>query len=289
VGRGGVDYEYSIGRFEVTTAQWVEFFNAALDRPADDRIPFLQSPQFWGGTQTSPVNAGGQRFAVRAGGAMLPTGDITWRTAAIYCNWLHNGKATNREAFLNGAYDVTTFGYVGNIFQDQLTHHPDARYWIPTWDEWLKAAHYDPAKDNGDGTIGGWWVYSNATDTPLIGGPPGAGQANFGFASGAFSIPLGAYPDTRSPWGLLDMAGATGEWTEGFTTGSFGLRLRIQEGSHWFDGFGISDSLYSVGADEFPHIPGWAGGLRVASSVPVPSGILGAGVLFILACRRRER
>ncbi|MFN7022419.1 MAG: hypothetical protein ACK4WH_13975, partial [Phycisphaerales bacterium] len=25
VGRGGVDYEYSIGRFEVTTAQWVEF------------------------------------------------------------------------------------------------------------------------------------------------------------------------------------------------------------------------------------------------------------------------
>jgi hypothetical protein len=36
---GRVDYEYRIGRFEVTTAQWVQFMNAATDRPSNDRIP----------------------------------------------------------------------------------------------------------------------------------------------------------------------------------------------------------------------------------------------------------
>ncbi len=29
IGRGSVGYEYKIGRFEVTTNQWVDFFNAA--------------------------------------------------------------------------------------------------------------------------------------------------------------------------------------------------------------------------------------------------------------------
>src|SRR5690242_16533343 len=40
VGRGGVDHAYKIGRYEVTTSQWADFFNAAFDRPASDRLPF---------------------------------------------------------------------------------------------------------------------------------------------------------------------------------------------------------------------------------------------------------
>ena len=171
-------------------------------------------PPSWGAVQVPPTVPGGRRWMVPAGNDLRPVGDISWRMAAIYCNWLHNGKATNREAFLNGACDVSTFGYIGNIFTDQLTHNANARYWIPTWDEWLKAAHYDPDK-NGEGQ-GGWWLYSNGTDTPMVGGPPGVGQGNFGFpvSQGANLIPLGAYPQTQSPWGLLDVAGGTLEWTE---------------------------------------------------------------------------
>lgn len=33
IGRGSVGYEYRIGKFEITTAQYVEFLNAAFDRP----------------------------------------------------------------------------------------------------------------------------------------------------------------------------------------------------------------------------------------------------------------
>ena len=155
------------------------------------------------------------------GNAMLPVGNISWRMAAMYCIILNN-KNTDRSAFMNGAYDATTFGYSGTVFTDQLTHNPGAQYWIPTWDEWLKAAHWSPTNPNHNG----WYLYPNGSDTPLVYGPPGVlvngqpTQANGGWDSvdfpghNPFSVPLGAYPTVQSPWGLMDVAGGTAEWTE---------------------------------------------------------------------------
>ena len=57
--RGQVDYEFRIGRYEVTTAQWAEFMNAALDRPSTDRIPHVFAPQQWGAVNATPMNPGG--------------------------------------------------------------------------------------------------------------------------------------------------------------------------------------------------------------------------------------
>lgn len=128
VGRGSVGYEYKIGRFEVTTAQWVEFYNAAFDRPANDRLPHLIPPDHWGASGAMPHTPGGRRWSVPAGNEMIPVGNISWRMAAMYCNWLSNDKSADRSAFLNGAYDVGTFGYVGNVFTDQREHNPGARY-----------------------------------------------------------------------------------------------------------------------------------------------------------------
>jgi len=83
--RGGVNYGYSIGRFEVTTAQWTEFFNVAFDRPSNDRIPHLIPPDFWGAAgndadharrtavarATGQRNAAGRRHLVADGGDLL--------------------------------------------------------------------------------------------------------------------------------------------------------------------------------------------------------------------------
>lgn len=304
VGRGGVNYEYSIGRFEVTTAQWAEFFNAAYDRPAGDSIPFLLTPQFWGAVPTAPTTTGNpnaRRWRVPTGNEMIPTGDITWRTAAILCNWLQNDKRTDRAAFMSGAYDVSTFGYTAgtNQFTDQQAHSPGARYWIPTWDEWLKAAHYDPNKLNGDGTRGGWWQYSNGSDTPYVYGPPGTvvngqpAQANAGFISPSpFSIPLASYPTVQSPWGLLDVAGGTYEWTESIRTINDGTMYRFVDGSgRGDDAFqaSVRDRIREYGG-EFPHIADFAFGLRLASNVPAPAScVLGAGALIVMGTRRRRR
>jgi len=299
IGRGRVDYEYSIGKLEVTTAQWVEFLNAALDRPANDHIPYVAVPDFWGGAETFSPIPGGRRFAVRPGQGLLPVGDITWRMAAIYCNWLHNGKGANRKAFLNGAYDVGTFT-LGTGFTDQRTHNPDACYWLPTWDEVLKAFHFDPAKANPDGTTGGWWRYSNSSDTPLVYGPPNTlvnglpTEANAGWFDGGnpqYQISLGAYPNTRTPWGLLDAAGATSEWNEEvFGFGSL-LEARGYDGSAWGSSLGVAnlaDAASGRGGD-FPSLSELHLGFRIASSVPAPSTLTLMGLGWWLTAVRKRR
>ncbi len=316
-GKGAVAYEYRIGRLEVTTSQWVEFFNAAYDRPTNDPLPFIVAPFRWGATGATPSNPGGRRWTVPAGNEMRPVDGLTWRTAAMYANWLHNDKSTDRSAFLSGAYDVSTFGYLngGSLFTDQLTRSPGARYWIPSLDEWMKAAHYDPAKQNADGSLGGWWQYSNGSDTPFRYGPPGvlvrtdgvigpdptgefatanAGWSSFGFPEyNPLTVQLGAYPTATSPWGLLDVAGGTAEWTEGF----FQLidepypRDRFYEGSARGTPSNLNgDRVRSYGGGDFPSYPGSSLGLRIAAAIPTPSGFavfLSVGVIA-LARRRRD-
>ncbi len=279
-GRGRVNHEYSIGRFEVTTSQWAEFFNAAYDRPADDRIPQLVPSDHWGAVPTTPNTAGGRRWRVPAGNEMLPVGDISWRMAALYCNWLPNNKSTERSAFLSGAYDVSTFGFFGNIFTDQEAHTPGARYWIPTWDEWLEASHFDPNKVNPDGSTGGWWENANGrADRALIYGPPGAmangmpTEANAGWddrnfqGQSPFAVPLGSYENVaQSPWGLFDTAGGTAEWTESVRELSSGERYRLFDGSHWTGGIGqasLTDRVINRGG-ELPHVPTLEFGFRIA-------------------------
>jgi sulfatase modifying factor 1 len=287
VGRGSVPYEYRIGRYEVTTAQWVEFFNAAYDRPSSEWMPHISIPFRWGAVSATPTTPGGRRWIVPAGSEMIAVGNVSWRTAAMYCNWLHNDKSTDLSAFMNGAYDVSTFGYTGNIFTDQAAHHPNARYWIPTWDEWLKAAHFDPHRHGTNQP--GWWTYSTNSDTEPIGGPPGIGQANTGFSSpNPFGIPLGAY-NVTSPWGLYDVAGATTEWTEEVFTLPEGLRFRVLDGSWWWDGGPGNDRIGSISAAEFPNIATFDFGFRIASAVPAPGTLLVVLAPGILALTRRNR
>lgn len=291
VGRGGVNYEYKIGRFEVTTAQWVEFMNAAYDRPRADWLPHLANPSTWGAVGTTPNTPGGRRWAVPAGNEMLGVGGISWHQAAIYCNWLENNKSTDRAAFLNGAYDVSTFFTIGNIFQDQAAHTPGARYWIPTWDEWLKASHFDPNFTNPDGCRGKWWQYSTTSDTAPLPGPPGVGEHNRGFSTPSpFGIPLGSYTNVTSPWGLYDTAGGTSEWTEEIHALSDGTRSRYADGSWWLDGPGVADRIGVPGIDEFPNYALFDSGFRIASTVPSPNVLLPLlGVVLLQGGRTRCR
>lgn len=300
-GRGSVGYEYKIGRTEVTTGQWLGFFNAALARP--DPLPFASTiwwgtPVIWGATRDTSYTGPGARYRLRtdvANAEMLPVSGITWRQAAILCNWLHNDRGTAAGAFMNGAYDVNTFTpEVANpVFNDQAVHSPGARYWIPTLDEYMKAVHFDP---NANGGAGRWWQQPNGTDTPLIYGPPpsfggdGTGQANAGFSlpnAAQYRIPLGAYPEVMSPFGLLDAAGGTTEWLQDIFRANDRM-YRMSEGSGWgTSAFNGQDAVWGHGADS-PHSPFADRGFRLSSAIPGPSSTL---VLVILGgmCVRRSR
>ena len=152
-------------------------------------------------------------------------------------------------------------------YTDALTHKAGARYWIPTLDEQLKAVYYDPNR-YGAGR-GGWWQWANCSDSPGISGLPGVGQTSVGVDPFvADTIPLGAYPSSKSPWGLLDTSGGAPEWNEGaFPPGSPRERglLFSQAGA----GYG-GDSIEGMNTAD----PLFSGGLRIASDIPSPGTIL---------------
>ncbi len=174
-GRGSVDYVYRISTLEVTTTQWMEFLNAIA--PLQPTALTWGRPSHWGAEDDPSQPSGNYRLRSDVPNAgMIPVHAVSWRHAAMYVNWLCNDKRATLSAIANGAYDISTFGEnPDGTITDQLTHNLDAKYWIPTYDEWIKAAHYDPNK-NGEGQ-GGWWRFMYSQDTALTYGWPGEGQS----------------------------------------------------------------------------------------------------------------
>lgn len=291
-GRGSVAHEFRASRLEVTTSQWLEFFNTFSTQGLS--LPFVNRPPvFWGATRDFDYSGPGVRYrlvdSVNAG--MFPVGGMSWRDSAMFCNWLHNDKSSALSAIQNGAYDTSTFGRnPDRSFTDQLTRSAGARFWIPSIDEAIKAAHFDPNRF-GDGQAG-YWERKNRSDGPTPSGPPGVGQTSAGWLDpvnpfGEMRIPLGSYPSAMSPWGLWDTSGGVSELTEHFSPdvrpsergyfGSTGGDLNYE----YTDG--ISVATYSR-----PDFGPSRTGLRIASSVPSP-GVACVLVAFVSSIGNRRR
>lgn len=289
INRGAVSYEYRLSRYEVGRESWNAFYAAvdAVQGQTGQPLPYI--------TRGGGLSGNGQYGRV---------GNISWRTAAMYCNWLCNGQAQTREAFMNGAYDVTTFGYFGTQYTDQIAHNPNAAFWIPTLDEWIHAAHYDPNR-NGAGQ-GGWWQYSITRDTMAGPGLPGhaavfpftnlPGEANAGFSTpnlAEFSVPLGAYSSIQSPWGLFDTIGQTTEWLEEpFYGDGTGMPTGRWQAGAYITG-ALADVVWgtigaSIGQTDPSDDAYWMG-LRIAAAIPTPasSAIVLCPMLAVLRRHRR--
>ena len=60
---------------------------------------------------------------------------------------------------------------------ENLYRHKDAKYFLPSEDEWYKAAYYDPNK--GGAGVGGYWDYATGSDSAptAVASGTGAGTA----------------------------------------------------------------------------------------------------------------
>jgi hypothetical protein len=269
---GAVGYEYWIGRTEITVAQWLPFVNAYA--------PYWQGspddPQF---TSWYTWRENG-RYVADPGVMQWPV-NVGWRVAAIYCNWLHNEQRGDRAAFERGAYDIALFttNQWGQPVE-QATRSPGARYWIPSYDEWIKAAYYDPNR-YGPGQEG-YWRNPARGDRQMISGLPSLGgetSAGRVMPGDPWRLPVGSYAGVESPWGLMDVSGGEWEWSEALDLASrrvLGSRTRGDLEDY-------VDERWSTGPTE------WAtSGLRVASSVPT-AWTLGPMVVMVALSRRRRR
>ncbi|MFM9994620.1 MAG: hypothetical protein ACKVU4_02340, partial [Phycisphaerales bacterium] len=101
-------------------------------------------------------------------------------------------------------------------------------------------------------------------------------------------IPLGSYPQTQSPWGLLDMTGMTAEHTE-FYWPIEGPVDRGSKGSMATSSPATFDRIYMFGFFISPGSTQSAMGLRIAAVIPTSGTVLVfmAGSVYALTRRRR--
>lgn len=269
-GRGSVAYSYRMSKYELTTGQWLEFYNTFSTQSDLLNQKMVSGTGLWGVVSDPwyPFSAPGSRMILNPNipnASRVGVHGVSWRLAAIYCNWLHHDKSSNWETIQSGAYDARTFGTgPGGKLVDQVTRSPGAKFWIPSLDEWLKAVYFDPTKDGK----GGWWNQPTGSNAELVPGFPGVGQTSATLGGDAIWIPVGSYPEIKTPWGLLDASGGVSEWTEeihpdGFDRLSGGTSA--MNGSMRFDDAGF----------QLPWPPSIDGpGLRIASEIPSPGGAI---------------
>ncbi len=206
----------------------------------------------------------------------------------------------------------------GSLTAAPATRSPGASFFLPSTDEWYKAAYYSPALN---GNSGGYYLYpTQSNDAPgnQIGNLPN--QANYRApvnGTNVFSVTpnwsssqnylteVGAFAGSSSYYGTFDQAGNVREWTEGIATRMFTQGdARQQLGGFWNDFYSSSswpnaNNLSSLSRPgEYPTEATLLTGFRLASPVPVPepsitavvsSMVLGCGVLIHRRRRRSNR
>lgn len=294
LGRGSVGYEYRISKLEVTTAQWMEFVNTFATQ-SDDLTQF-GNPSFWGATIDPDYDGPGRRYVLQSGlpsAGLVPVGGIDWRTSAMYCNWLHNQKSTDLASTTYGAYDTSTFTRnPDGTFNDQTAPSPGAKFWIPSLDEWMKAAYFDAGRYL-QGDIGWLDFPQGSYQVPVPGAPWDDGATTSGgYNPPGFDelyFPVGSYTEAVSPWGLWDLSGGYSEWLGEWGDAAQHLD-RLTKGSWASCGYVTmfyEDAVWMVNG----HDPRYVGFMtvRVASAIPAPGAVLTAISVASFSMVQRRR
>jgi sulfatase modifying factor 1 len=294
-GYGAVGYEYQIGKYEVTNAQYSAFLNAA--DPTGVNANGLYSTSMGsnarGGITYTAGAASGAKYTLRTSMGDKPVVFVSWYDSARFSNWLGNGQGSGSTE--TGAYTLN--GNTGII-----TKNVGAAVWLPSEDEWYKAAYYDPTVG---ASTNNYWLYPTQSDTvptsaaAAAGGTgditnPGANVANYSngadWNSQNGNLTTVGSAAANNYFGTADQGGNVREWNDAVISGT----SRGRRGGAWNDGEGgqraSNRSNTGVPADENAFI-----GFRVASSsiaaVPEPTAMLSTLALLAsgLLTRRRGR
>ena len=300
---GRVDYQYSIGKYEVTASEYMEFLNAVA---ATDTYNLYHTSMDDIGTQYAGCgiqrngSPGSYTYSLLASDwANRPVNYVSWGDAARFANWLHNGKpglvtpvpqdqySTERGSYeLNGAWQYTDL--------KNVNRSGTATWVIPTEDEWYKAAYY-----KGGGANAGYWDFAMkseyqmpypSNDLTLPETPDPGNNANH-YIAGDWSVGspyyksvVGDFENSESAYNTFDQCGNVWEWNEAkYYDGARGYRGGAYDGSR--DYMAASYRAGNYASFEMQDV-----GFRVAL-VPEPGSIvllLGAAAAGLVCWRRRK-
>jgi sulfatase modifying factor 1 len=129
-------------------------------------------------------------------GSALPATLISASEWGGFCDWLTDGSSTDAGYYADGS----------TLSHDAWVADNGPTYFIPTHDEWHKAAFYDPEK--GGAGAPGYWMYPTRSDTEPTGeSTPGGTNSASSNRNPDHSIEVGLYPNTFSHYGTFDQAG----------------------------------------------------------------------------------
>jgi formylglycine-generating enzyme required for sulfatase activity len=234
---GAVSYEFEIGKYEVTVEQYARFLNAVASVTSEDHIKDLWNTNMAEDATIAGIARSGGGVTLdpyrysEIGSGSRPVTYVSWFDAARFVNWLHNG-ATLGAGTENGAYNLS--GATNGI----VIKNGGAKWWIPSEDEWCKAAYY-----KGGSTNAGYWTFPTQSDTAPGNTTQGLrNQANYfnGFhsvtqlealdATRNHLTDVGAFTDSPSTYGTFDQAGNVEEWNDAL---GFGFDARGCRGGSW--------------------------------------------------------
>jgi len=250
---GAVPHTYRMGKYEISEAM----IDAANEITAAEGDPL------------------GITFAVRRGD-QKPATSLTWPEVARFVNWLNTSTGHSPAYKFDSGGDFQLWyprdpGYnPANPFRNS-----QAVYFLPSTDEWYKAAYYDPATQT-------YFDFATGSDTAPIpvasGTAPGtavwnqlAGPADVELAGGA------------SPYGTVGQSGNVLEWEEsafdlvndlptevrGLRGGDYRLTISTLDLSSRFrNRAGLTSPLQDSG-------------FRIASVVPEPASLLLAMAVIV--------
>jgi formylglycine-generating enzyme required for sulfatase activity len=285
-GLGAASEVFQIGIYDVTVAEWAFFLTAVQATDNDGRhlyhpqeftgeitsYNFLQAFEdqgrvtyvcddkntiFYTDSDGSSAYYQSTRFPSRA---TFPITGISCDDGKRYCNWRHHGRPVidklDEETILiteTGAYDFTN-GQGGVLCVG-------ATYFLPTLNEWYKAAYY-----KGGGINAGYWRYPLQADSlPFQGSidallKPGAVRKGANFATITYGwfyntttyytqetpglTTVGFFKDSPAPCGAYDLGGNVRQWTSDLVSTKQGDQA-IVPGGCWSE---TSDALLNTQA-----------------------------------------
>jgi formylglycine-generating enzyme required for sulfatase activity len=238
--------------------------------------------------------ASGSKYSVISGYANMPVVGVDYWDTLRFVNWMNNGEGNASTE--TGAYTLiggNTDGYGTPSNASSLLanpqHNANATVWLPSENEWYKAAYYDPANET-------YSTYATQSDT-APGNTIGNGADEANYDNGVYSVTqsssynlsqnyltaVGSFTDSASYYGTFDQSGDVFNWNSTIVDSDY----PVLRGGNWYlsNAYAVSSSSRSYGNPTYENDDS---GFRVAS-IPEPNSIMLIFAAIIgLAMMRRK-
>lgn len=259
---GKVEYAYRMGKFEISRDMITKANNEGGLGITMDSMGFV---------------AGGARDD-------MPATGVSWFEAATFVNWLNTSQGHQAAYNFDGGgnFQLWTSAEAWQTGGENLFRHKDAFYFLPSMDEWYKAAYFDASSSTyfnyptGSDTAPAAVASGTAADTAVYSQNSSQGPADITLAGGL------------SPYGTMGQGGNVWEWeeTEFDLLNDSSSSARGVRGGFWdFNSNLLLSSSRNIG---IPSLENGSVGFRVAS-IPEPSTVLLGTLASVGLLMRRRR